>query len=43
VLSSESIRGRMSQTGLERSKLFTWDLAAKYTAALFDRVFREGS
>lgn len=41
VLSSESIRDRMSRAGLERSKLFTWELAAKSTAALFGRVIHE--
>ncbi|MGE0470176.1 MAG: glycosyltransferase family 4 protein [Nitrospira sp.] len=42
VLNSESIRDRMSLAGLERSRLFTWELGAKSTAALFDRVIREG-
>ena len=42
VLNSESIRDRMSLAGLERSRLFTWELGAKSTAALFHRVIREG-
>lgn len=41
VLTSESNRSRMSLAGLERSKLFTWELAAQSTAALFDRVLKE--
>jgi glycosyltransferase involved in cell wall biosynthesis len=41
VLSSESIRDRMSLAGLERAKLFTWELAAQSTAALFERVLNE--
>lgn len=41
VLSSESIRDRMILAGLERSKLFTWELAAQSTAALFERVLNE--
>ncbi|MEC4888438.1 MAG: glycosyltransferase family 1 protein [Nitrospira sp.] len=41
VLGSDSARDRMSRAGLERSKLFTWELAAQSTRALFDRVLNE--
>ena len=41
VLRSESVRDRMRLVGLERSKLFTWELAAQSTIALFDRVLNE--
>jgi glycosyltransferase involved in cell wall biosynthesis len=42
VLNNKSHRESMSRVGLERSKLFTWKLAAQSTAALFHRVLHEG-
>jgi glycosyltransferase involved in cell wall biosynthesis len=38
ILSDRALRESLSHKGLERSTLFTWDLCAKNTLALFERV-----
>jgi glycosyltransferase involved in cell wall biosynthesis len=38
ILSDPQLRESLSRKGLQRSSLFTWDLCAQHTLALFERV-----
>ncbi|MFX0197455.1 MAG: glycosyltransferase family 4 protein [Candidatus Hodarchaeota archaeon] len=41
LLDDEKLRGEMSEKGLERAKLFSWDKCAQETLAIYEKVLGE--
>ena len=41
ILTDQDLHTRMSEAGLERSRRYSWDICAKQTLEVLERVYRE--